>query len=112
MFSDVIALIFGILGIVFVLLSLVFKVITWREESYTVALPLYTESDEIYTRICNLTDFTEFSGVHKKCTVVIINYGASDKFCNNLESYFRNCIDLKIINSDKSAGLIFKESHT
>jgi hypothetical protein len=112
MFSDVIALIFGILGIVFVLLSLVFKVITWREETYMVALPLYTESDEIYTRICNLTDFTEFCGIHKKCTVVIINYGASDKFCNNLENYFRNCISLKIINSNEQSDLIFKELHT
>lgn len=112
MFSDIVALIFGILGIVFVLLSLVFKIITWKEEIYTITLPLYSESDEIYTRICNITDFTEFCGVHKKSTVVIINYGASNKFCNNLENYFRNCINLKIINSNEPAELIFKESHT
>lgn len=112
MFSDIIALIFGILGIVFVLLSLVFKVVTWREESYTLTLPLYSESEEIYTHICNLTDFTEFCGIHKKCTVVIINYGASESFCLNLENYFRNCISLKIINSTDTAELIFKELHT
>ncbi len=112
MFSDIVALIFGILGIVFILLSLVFKIMTWREESYTVALPLYSENDEIYTRICNITDFTEFCGVHKKSTVVIVNYGASDKFCNNLENYFRNCINLKIVKSDSPSELIFKELHT
>lgn len=112
MFSDIIALIFGILGIVFVLLYLVFKVVTWREESYTFALPLYSESEEIFTHVCNLTDFTEFCGIHKKCTVIIINYGASENFCYNLKNYFRNCINLKIINSDESAEKIFKELHT
>ncbi len=112
MFSDIVALVFGILGIVFVLLSLVFKLISWKEESYTVILPLYSEGEEIYTRICNVTDFIEFCGIHRKSTVVIINYGASDKFCNNLENYFRNCINLKIIDSNEPAELIFKELHT
>ena len=112
MFSDIIALIFGILGIVFVLLSFVFKLVTWREESYTFALTLYSNDEEIYNRICNLTDFLEFCGIHKKCTVVIINYGADDSFCNNINNYFRNCIALKIINSNEQAELIFKELHT
>ena len=112
MFSDIIALIFGILGIVFVLLSFVFKLIVWREDNYTILLPLYSDNEEIYTRLCNIGDFTEFCGIHKKCTIVIINYGANEVFCNNLKSYFNNYINLKIIKSTESTDAIFKELHT
>ena len=97
MFSDIIALIFGILGIVFVLLSFVFKLVTWREESYTLALPLYSDDEEIYNRICNLTDFLEFCGIHKKCTVVIINYGAPEDFCNEILSFYEKYNFLRLI---------------
>ena len=112
MFSDIIALIFGVLGIVFVLLSFVFKLIIWREDNFTILLPLYSDNEEIYTRLCNIADFTEFCGIHKKCTIVIINHGANKAFCNNLKSYFNNYINLKIIEATESAEAIFKELHT
>lgn len=112
MFSDIITLFFGIMGIIFVLLSFVFKLITWREESFNFVIPLYSDNENIFTKICNITDFVEFSGIHKKCTIVIVNYGASDYFCNQLDSYFKNCINLKIVKATSQAANIFKELHT
>ena len=112
MIAEVAMLILAVVGILSILRFIIFKFISFKEEKFNLIIPVFKEDEEVFRRIENLREFLEFSGIHKKCTVVIINYGADDSFCNNIKDYFSNYITLKILNSNEQAELIFKELHT
>ncbi|MBR3789262.1 MAG: hypothetical protein IKJ86_04680, partial [Clostridia bacterium] len=67
--TEVFTLIFAIIGILSILRFLIFKFITFKEEQFTLLLPVHKENEEIFSRIENLREFLDFSGIHKKCTV-------------------------------------------
>ena len=97
MLSDIISLFLTILGVVFILLSVIFKLMLWKESGISISIPLNSDDKEIYNRIINLREICSFLGIQKQCTIAVINYGASDKFINELKNYFSQYSFLKII---------------
>lgn len=108
MLSDIITLAFAIAGMIYILLSGVLRILLWREEGFLVTIPLYTSDESIIRRTGNLRSLLEFCGIHKKCTVVIVNYGAPDWFCDKIADYFGQCKNLKIIKAEN----LITELHT
>ena len=78
----------------------IFKFISFKEEQFTLVLPIFSESDEIFSRIENLREFCEFCGIHKKCTVVIVNYGAPEWFLEKIEETYGYYGFLKIVDKE------------
>ncbi len=109
MLSDIITLFLAIAGIVFILLWSIFRLMTWQEDFFTFTIPLYSDDNTIFDKICNLKAICEFLGIHKKSTVVIINHGAHNWFCKKLSDYFAESNFIKIIDSAQSLDNLFKE---
>ena len=108
MVAEVSMLIFAIVGILSILRFIIFKFISFKEEKFNLIIPVFKEDEEVFRRIENLREFLEFSGIHKKCTVVIINYGAGDWFLEKIQENYGYYGFLKIIDSDE-AGDALKE---
>ncbi len=106
--TEIFTLIFAVIGILSVLRFFIFKFITFKEEKFTLLLPVFSEDEEIFNRIENLREFLDFSGIHKKCTVVIINYGVSEEFLEKIDSMYGYYGFLKIIDKE-NAGESLKE---
>ncbi len=101
MLSDIVALALAILGILFILFSLIFKLMVWKEKGITITIPLNSDNREIYNRIINIREICSFLGTQKQCTIVVINYGASESFVDELKECFSDYYSLKIIDKDK-----------
>ncbi len=97
MLSDILTFTLVITGISALLLCGVFRLLVWREESFTFLIPLFDDSPLIYNRLCHISEICSFCGIHKKSTVILVNYGASDSFCEALTDYFKNENFIKII---------------
>ena len=108
MVAEVSMLILAIIGILSILRFLIFKFISFKEESFNFVIPVFKEDEEIFRRIENLREFFEFSGIHKKCTVVIINYGAEKLFLEKIDEMYGYYGFLKIIDKE-NAGEALKE---
>ncbi len=108
MLSDIVALFLAILGILFILFSLIFKLMIWKEEGVAITVPLNADNREIYNRIINIREICSFLGIQKQCTIVLINYGASQWFVDELRECFSDYAFLKIVNEEN----IIKELHT
>lgn len=108
MFSDISALFLAILGILFILFIIIFKLMVWKEKDVVISVPLDSDDREIYNRIINLKDICEFLGVQKQCTIVVVNYGASKYFIDELEECFSDYDFLKIIDKEN----LITELHT
>lgn len=106
--TEIFTLIFAVIGILSILRFLIFKFITFKEEQFTLLLPVCNESEEIFIHIENLREFLDFTGVHKKCTVVIINYGVSKEFLEKIDSMYGYYGFIKIIDKE-NAGESLKE---
>ena len=104
--TEIFTLIFAVIGILSILRFLIFKFITFKEESFALLLPVYKEDEEIFSRIENLREFLDFTGVHKKCTVVIINYGVSEEFLEKIDSMYGYYGFLKIIDKENAVESI------
>ena len=100
MFSDISALFLAILGILFILFIIIFKLMVWKEKDVVISVHLDSDDREIYNRIVNLKDICEFLGVQKQCTIVVVNYGASKRFIDELKEYFSDYDFLKIIDKE------------
>lgn len=114
MLSEIFALILSILGIVFVLLFVLFKLLSWKEAEIVITLPLYSKDDKIFEHIDNLRMFSELCGIHKKCRIVVINYGAPEWFCNKIRFNYEGYDFLLIVDGDTAGEeigeKIFKEN--
>ncbi len=108
MVAEVTVLVFAVIGILSILRFLIFKFISYREEKFTLVIPVFSEDEEVFWRIENLREFCEFCGIHKKYTVVIINYGARKWFLEKLEELYGYYGFLKIVDSVE-AGDALKE---
>ncbi len=108
MVAEVAGLVLAIIGVLSILRFLIFKFICFKEEKFTLVLPVFSEDEEIFRRIENLREFLEFSGIHKKCTVVIINYGAENWFLEKIEAIYGYYGFLRIIDKE-NAGEALKE---
>lgn len=108
MLSDIVALILAVTGVVFILFSIIFKLLVWKEKGITISIPLNSEDEEIYNRIINLREICAFLGIQKQCTIVVVNYGASEYFIDELKKYFYQYDFLKIIEAEQP----IKELHT
>ncbi len=97
MWSDIISLAFAVIGIIFILFSTIILITSWQTDSFTITLPLKKADRRIYKQIYNLRSLFDFCGLKKKCTIVIINYGAPEWFCNEILSYYEKYGFLKII---------------
>ena len=108
MLSDIVALFLAIVGVVFILFSVIFKLMVWKESDVNISIPLNSDNEEIYNRITNLREICSFLGIQKQCTIVIVNYGASENFINELKNHFCQYDFLKVIDKKES----IKELHT
>lgn len=108
MLSDIIAFILAITGTIFILFTIIFKLMLWKEQDVNISLPLYYDDKEIFDRITNLREICCFLGIQKKCTIVVVDYGASDLFTSKLKSYFSEYSFIKIIKAEN----LIKELHT
>lgn len=102
MASDIITLMLAVLGMVFLLYSVLFRLLSWKEQKVVMTVPLFSEQDEIVERINNLRTFAELCGVHKKCFIVVVNYGASKKFCAELMKLYEGYDFLHIVDSENA----------
>ncbi|MBR6551527.1 MAG: hypothetical protein IKT89_01680 [Clostridia bacterium] len=100
MVAEVAMLIFAIIGILGVLRFIIFKFISFKEEKFNLIIPVFKEDEEVFRRIENLREFLEFSGIHKKCTVVIINYGAENWFLEKIDETYGYYEFLKIVDKE------------
>lgn len=96
MLSDIVALLLAIAGIVFILFTVIFKLMVWKEKNVNISIPLNFDDNEIYDRITNIREICCFLGIQKQCTIVVVNYGASDLFIKKLKNYFSQYDFLKI----------------
>ena len=108
MLSDIVALVLAILGILFILFSIVFKLMIWKEDGVTISLSLDSDDREIYNRIINIREICSFLGIQKQFTIVVINYGASEWFIDELKDCLSDYSFIKFINKDE----LIKELHT
>ncbi len=99
MCSDIITLGLSVLGIIFLLIIFVLKIMVWQSDKITVVVPFYTDNAAIYSTVYQLYSVFNFLGLHKKCTIVLINYGASENFCNEVREFYKNYNFVKILNS-------------
>lgn len=88
MWSDIIILVLSILGLIFLLMVAVMKFMAWRTDKITVTIPLYDCDNSVLNKIYNIHSILDFCGMKKKCTIVIINYGAPEWFCNEILAYY------------------------
>ena len=100
MVAEVAMLIFAIVGILSVLRFIIFKFISFKDEKFNLIIPVFKEDEEVFRRIENLREFLEFSGIHKKCTVVIINYGAENWFLEKIDEMYGCYGFLKIVDKE------------
>ncbi|MBO5895910.1 MAG: hypothetical protein J6Q83_01300 [Clostridia bacterium] len=108
MISEIVTFAFAMIGLVFTLWFMAFRVTSWRTDRLTISIPLYDDSKEIFDRIYCAYSLTDFCGIKKKCTIVIINYGASEDFCNTIKDFYKNYKFIRLVEPE---GLI-KELHT
>ena len=108
MLCDIVALFLAIIGVIFILFSSIFKLMIWKESGVSISIPLNSDDEEIYNRIKNLREICSFLGIQKQCTIVVVNYGASENFINKLENHFYQYDFLKVIDKD----MLIKELHT
>lgn len=108
MLSDIIALFLAIVGVVFILFSVIFRLMVWKESDVNISVPLNSDDEEIYNRIKNLREICSFLRIQKQCTIVVVNYGASENFINELGNYFCQYDFIKIIDKEN----LIKELHT
>ena len=94
MFSDISALFLAILGILFILFIIIFKLMVWKEKDVVISVHLDADDREIYNRIVTLKDISE------QCTIVVVNYGASKRFIDELKECFSDYDFLKIIDKE------------
>lgn len=95
MASDIATLVFSVLGVIFLLYLLIFKLLSWREDNAVLTLPLYGNDDAVFQHIDNIRMFTELCGIHKRCKIVVINYGASDWYCEKIRYNYAATVFLK-----------------
>lgn len=107
MFNDLIIFAFSLWGIIALLFTFIFKMIIWRTEKFTFTLNVKDCDKSIYDNIYNIRSFCEFCGIEKKSTVVIVNYGAPEWFCENILSFYEKYDFIKIIKPKE-----FKELQT
>ena len=100
MVAEVAMLIFAIVGILSILRFIIFKFISFKEVKFNLIIPVFKEDEEVFRRIENLREFLEFSGIHKKCTVVIINYGAENWFLEKIDEIYGYYGFLKIVDKE------------
>ncbi len=96
MVSEAFTFIFALMGILLLFHTVIFKITLWLTEDFTVAIPLYEEDDLIFDRVYKLHSLLDFCGLRKKCTIVIINYGASENYINDLKAYYSQYKKLRI----------------
>lgn len=107
MWSDIFTLGATVLGITFILMLLILRLMVWRCEDVTVTIPLYTADTAIFSKVYNIYSVFDFIRMDKKCTVVIINYGAPDDFCNEIIKYYEKYNFLKVVNASDIAEDLF-----
>ncbi len=108
MISDIITFAFAMIGLVFTLWFMAFRITAWRTDSITVSIPIYNDNTEIFDSIYCVYSLYDFCGIKKKCTIVLINYGASQEFCNTIKDFYKNYKSIKIIEPNE----LIKELHT
>lgn len=108
MFSDILILILCVWGIISIFYSLIFRLTAWLTEELTLLIPVYRRSDDIHDRIYRIRSLLDFCRIKKKCTVVLVNYGAPEDFCNELREYYSEYDSVKIIPKEE-IRLLFKE---
>ena len=97
MLSDIITLGLSVLGIIFLLILFISRLLVWQSDNITVVLPLSSPSVNIYSKVYRIYSLFDFLGIHKKCTVVLINYGAPEDFCNEILSFYEKYNFLRLI---------------
>lgn len=107
MFHDIATLIFAILGMVYLLITAIKRTLLWREENIYVTVALTDENESIFEKISNIRAILDFCGLNKKCTVIVVNYGAPEWFCDKLKEYFHYADNVKFTTPDS-----LKELHT
>lgn len=111
MINDILIFALSLWGIIALLFTFIFKMIVWRIETLTFSIPLYKQDKDILNKIFNIRSFCEFCGIEKKCTVVLINYGAPEWFCTEILSFYERYNFVKIVTPDNLSNTI-KELHT
>lgn len=107
MWSDIFTLALAILGIIFLLFTVIIRLSAWQTENFTVTIPIYGCDRKIFKQIYNLRSLFDFCGIKEKCTVVIINYGAPEWFCNEILSYYEKYGFLRIISYLETEDKLF-----
>lgn len=103
-------LFFAIIGIVTTMLAIMFRLMVWREEGFTAVIAMKGEKDGVSCRIRHLREIFEFLGVHKKCKIAVINYGASSEFCKKLLKEFDNGEFINIVNASDKCETLFTQN--
>lgn len=108
MLNEIIALGFAVLGMILTMWFIVFKLTVWQIENLTITIPLKRDDREIFDRIYAAYSLCDFCGLKKKCTIALVNYGASNDFCNTINEIYKNYDFIKITESTD----LIKELHT
>ena len=107
MWSDILILGFAIMGLVSFLMFVVMKFLAWRTDEITITIPLKECDQNIFYKIYNIRSIFDFCGMKEKCTVVIINYGAPEWFCNEILSYYEKYNFVRLVHYYDLADKLF-----
>ncbi len=108
MITEIVTFIFALLGLIFTLWFMSFRITAWRTDKITITLPLLDDNREIFDRVYCVYSLADFCGIKKKCTIVLVNYGASTEFCDTINDFYKNYASIKIIEPKD----LIKELHT
>lgn len=111
MFNDILVMAFSLWGVIALLFTFIFKMTVWRIENFTITLPIYKNDKSILNTIYNIRSFCELCSIEKKCTVVLVNYGAPDWFCSDIIKMYEKYNFVKIVSPESISDTI-KELHT
>ena len=111
MFNDILVMAFSLWGVIALLFTFIFKMTVWRIENFTITLPLYKNDKSILNTIYNIRSFFELCSIEKKCTVVLVNYGAPDWFCSDIIKMYEKYNFVKIVSPENISDTI-KALHT
>ncbi len=88
--SDLLCLIFSLIGIVFLLYYIMFRLFMWGEKGGVFVIPLYASEREPRTRIRNIKKLFEITGFDKITTSVIVDCGVRKSDVEALKCMYRN----------------------
>lgn len=100
MINEILTFILAVAGLVFALWFMVLRLISWRINNLTVTIPVYNDDTALFDEVYAVYSLCDFCKIKKRCTIALVDYGASVEFCNTITEFYKNYDFIKLIKPD------------